>query len=44
MLYKYNGGNLEMLESHDIRVVEGKENDLENLLAKYLSDLYVENG
>ncbi len=44
MLYKYNGGNLEMLESHDIRVVEGKEKDLENLLAKNLSDLYVENG
>lgn len=44
MLYKYNDGSLEMLESHDINVVGGKEKDLENLLAENLSDLYVENG
>lgn len=44
MLYKYNDGSLEMLESHDIKVIDGKEKDLENLLAQNLSDLYVENG
>ena len=44
MLYKYNDGSLEMLESHDITVVGGKEKDLENLLVEYLSDLYTENG
>lgn len=45
MLYKYNGnGGIEMLPSYNFKNLGGLEKDLENLLAKNLSDLYTEDG
>ena len=44
MLFKHTQDSLEPLEFYDISQFEGKEKDLENLLAKNLSDLYAEGG
>lgn len=46
MLYKYNQNDksLEAMQYFDFEKIGEKEKDLEELLAKNLSDLYVENG
>ena len=46
MLYRYNETNqkLEMLDFYDFADLNGKEKDLENLLAENLRDIYTENG
>lgn len=46
MLYKYDetSQKLEMLNFYDFEDLEGKEKDLENLLAANLRDIYTENG
>lgn len=44
MLFKHTKDALEPVEFYDISKFEGKEKDLENLLANNLSDLYAEGG
>ena len=44
MLFKHTKDSLEPIECYDISKFEGKEKDLENLLANNLSDLYAEGG
>ena len=44
MLFKHTKDSLEPVEFYDISKFEGKEKDLENLLANNLSDLYAEGG
>ena len=44
MLFKNNNNELEPVAFYDISQFEGKEKDLENLLANNLSDLYAEGG
>ncbi len=44
MLFKHTNNSLEPIEFYDISKFEGKEKDLENLLANNLSDLYAEGG
>lgn len=44
MLYKYKNNALEKLGYYSYSDFEGKEKDLENLLAENLNDLYMEDA
>lgn len=44
MLFKFKDNSLEPLPFYNYKDLEGKEKDLENLLANNLSDLYIEDG
>lgn len=44
MLFKYTKNDLEALPYYDYTDLDGKEKDLENLLARNLGNLYIEDG
>ncbi len=44
MLYRYNEGRIMPVPYCDYSELQGREKDLENLLAAYLEDLYAEGG
>ncbi len=44
MLYRYDKGRIAPVQYCDYSELQGREKDLENLLATYLEDLYAEGG
>ena len=44
MLYKAENNSLKAMSYYDYSDLEGKEKDLENLLAENLGEIYIEDG